>query len=112
MCLRLDRVGVPRDTGCLRMLILLSGCRNSPIAYADSPGHLANLDERGFYRLLGSSPEVWAVFSAAATTHLHRNLVSNGSARRKLPDGLMLRTLLRVGLPCGSSTRSRARRRR
>jgi hypothetical protein len=62
-------------------------------------GYLANLDERGFYRLLGSSPEAWAVFSAAATTQLHRNLVSNGIARRTLPEGLMLRTLLRVGYP-------------
>lgn len=62
-------------------------------------GYLAELDERSFYRLLGSGPEAGAVFAAAATTQLHRNLVSNRLVRRKLPDGLMVRTLLRVGYP-------------
>ncbi|MDQ6818870.1 MAG: hypothetical protein M3076_00785 [Actinomycetota bacterium] len=61
--------------------------------------YLAELDERGFFRLLGNSPEAWAVFSIGATMQLQRNLLRNGLPRRKLPDSQTLRALLRLGYP-------------
>jgi hypothetical protein len=59
--------------------------------------YLAELDDLGFCRLLGNSPEAWAVFSAAAVMQLNRNLMGNGLPRRQLPDEITMRALLRLG---------------
>jgi hypothetical protein len=59
--------------------------------------YVAELDDRGSYRLLGNSPEAWAVFSAAAAMQLKRNLLGNGLRRRQLPDDITIRALLRLG---------------
>jgi hypothetical protein len=59
--------------------------------------YLAELDDRGFSRLLGNSPEAWAVFTAAAAMRLKRNLMGNGLRRRQLPDEITIRALLRLG---------------
>jgi hypothetical protein len=59
--------------------------------------YLAELDDRGFGRLLGSIPEAWAVFSAAAVMQLKRNLMGTSLPRRQLPDEITTRALLRLG---------------
>jgi hypothetical protein len=61
--------------------------------------YVIELDDERFQRLLGNSPEAWAVFSSTATMQLHKNLARNGMRRRQLPDPELLQGLLAIGYP-------------
>ena len=59
--------------------------------------YVIELDEARFQRLLGNSPEAWAVFLATATMQLHKNLARNGMRRRELPEPEVVQALLELG---------------